>query len=392
MKRRKLGSRGPELSILGFGCMRLPVSGEKIDRNEAMAMFTMAIDAGIDYLDTAWPYHDGESEKIVGDVLMAHRRDSIKIADKMPTWLVKSHADLDRFFAQQLKRLKTDYIDVYLLHALEAARWKRMLEIGAIDWLAKRKERGDIVYSGFSFHDHYESFETILDAWEWDVCQIQYNFLDVNEQAGIRGLRLAHAKSIGVIVMEPLLGGNLVRAPKAVEALWARSAHPEWTPVERALRWLWDQKEVGTVLSGMSSLAHVSENIEIASVASMGEFSDDEKLLYDEALTLYRGLKAVGCTGCGYCKPCPQGVDIPWNFKLINRGIMYGNPDSARNEYEDMLRSFEKGLLPSDPRALNCISCGECEPKCPQKLEIGRLMPEAAMLLSGKKAFDEADI
>jgi len=392
MKRRKLGSRGPELSILGFGCMRLPTSGEKINRDEATAMFNMAIDAGVDYLDTAWPYHEGESEKIIGDVFKGSRRDSVKIADKMPTWLVKSHADLDKFFSQQLKRLKTDYIDVYLLHSLDAAKWKTMLEIGAIDWLAKKKERGDIAYAGFSFHDHYASFETILNAWEWDVCQIQYNFLDVKEQAGVRGLRLAYEKNIGVIIMEPLLGGNLVKAPKAVEALWARSAHPEWTPVERALRWLWDQKEVGAVLSGMSSVVHVRENLKIASAASMGELSDDEKLLYDEALTVYKELKAVGCTGCGYCKHCPHGVDIPWNFKLINRGIMYGNPDSARDEYKGMLKSFEKGLLPSDPRALNCISCGECEPKCPQKLEIGRLMPEAAALLGAQKSFDEAGL
>lgn len=392
MNRRKLGPRGPEVSALGFGCMRFPTVDGKIDRPASTAMLEKAIDEGVDYLDTAWPYHDGESETFIADAVTGSRRDAVKIASKLPTWLVESTADLDKYFDAQRKRLRSDMIDVYLLHALDTERWKKMQEFGALDWLAKKKESGEIGYAGFSFHDDYACFESIIDAWEWDVCQIQYNFMDVDEQAGTRGLRRAYDKGVGVIVMEPLLGGNLVDAPEPVAEIWNRSAHKEWTPVERALRWAWDQKEVGMILSGMSSMAHVTENLKIASDSTVDELSPAERGLFDEARVAYQGLKAIGCTACDYCKPCPQGVNIPRNFGLFNKASMYANIDAARGQYRWLLTEFEKGLSKNDTRALHCISCGECEPKCPQKLKIGTLMPEVAAFLGGEKSMDKANI
>ena len=389
MNRRKIGPKGPEVSALGFGCMRFPTHNGKIERKESAAMLHEAIDAGVDYLDTAWPYHDGESESFIADAVTGERRDKIKIADKMPCWLLKEPADMDRFFDEQKRRLKRERIDVYLLHSLDGERWKTVVNLGILDWLAAKKESGEIGYAGFSFHDAYPAFETILGGWDWDVCQIQYNFMDVKEQAGLKGLKLAHEKGIGVIIMEPLLGGNLADPPPPIREIWAKSAHPEWTPVERALRWLWDQREIGIVLSGMSSLSQTRENINIAAEASVGDLNDEERALFDEARNAYRQLKAIGCTECGYCRPCPQGVDIPENFKTFNNAAMFGDIAGARGKYAWMLTSFEKGISKTDSRALHCVSCGECETKCPQKLHISRLMGEVAVFLGGEKELSE---
>lgn len=395
MKKRKIGPKGPEVSILGFGCMRFPVTEGKIDRNLAKPMVLEAWKSGVDYWDTAWPYHDGDSEVFISEIFASEEgpgREDIILADKLPSWLVNSTEDLDRFFDAQLERLKTDYIDVYLLHTLNREHWARLKDLGALEWLAKKKESGQIKYAGFSFHDGPEVFADIIRAWDWDLCQIQYNFMDVEEQAGRAGLHLAWEKGIGVIVMEPLLGGNLVDAPSAIAEVWARSAYEGWTPVERALRWLWDQEEVGVILSGMSTIDHVKENCRVASEAETGELPDSEKALYDEARTTYQDLKAIGCTACRYCLPCPHGVDIPRNFAAYNMAAAYGNIDGARGQYSWMLTSFEKGLDKEDPRAVHCISCGECEPKCPQGLKIADLIPEVALVLSGEKNLEDAVI
>ncbi len=395
MKTRKIGPKGPEVSALGFGCMRYPVKDGKIDRDLATPMMLEAWKSGVNYWDTAYPYHNGDSEVFLSEVFAAKgapNREDIVLADKMPSWLVKNHDDLDRYFNEQLERLNTNYIDVYLLHTLDKTHWPEMKKAGALEWLADKKERGQIRYAGFSFHDGPEIFSEILQSWDWDVCQIQYNFMDVEEQAGLAGLKLADEKGVGVIVMEPLLGGNLVEAPPVVADIWAKSEKPEWTPVERALRWVWDQKEVGIVLSGMSTIDHVKENCRIAADSAISILSADEKSLFDQARTTYQSLKSIGCTDCKYCLPCPHDVNIPRNFAAYNQAVMYGNLDGARGEYNWMLTSFEKGLEKADPRAVNCISCGECEPKCPQGLEIGRLMPEVDLVLSGEKTPAEASI
>jgi hypothetical protein len=257
MNKRRIGLKGPEVSALGFGCMRFPVKDGKIDRTLAKAMILESWDKGVTYWDTAWPYHDGDSEVFIAEVLASEegpRREEITIADKMPSWLVESAEDLDKYFQAQLERLQTDYIDVYLLHALDTERWANLKKHGALEWLSAKKKSGEIRYAGFSFHDKAQVFTDILEGYDWDLCQIQYNFMDVEEQAGRAGLQKAFEKGVGVIVMEPLLGGNLAEAPARVAGIWKESDHPEWSPVERALRWLWDQKEVGIVLSGMSTL------------------------------------------------------------------------------------------------------------------------------------------
>jgi len=385
MTKRRLGVRGPEVSPLGFGCMRLPTRDGRIDRPAAATMLRTALDRGVNYVDTAWPYHDGESETFLAEVLESGSYGHVLVADKLPTWLVESPADLDRFFDEQRRRLKRDRIDVYLLHALDAKRWPAMQAVGADEWLHRRKEAGDIGWAGFSFHDDYPAFESIVAGWDWDICQIQYNYMDVEEQAGTRGLELAAGKGIGTVVMEPLLGGNLANPPAPVEAVWRRSAEPRWSAAERALRWLWNRRDVDLVLSGMSRLDQVEENLRVAEAAEPEGLNAAEAALYDEVRSVYRSLKAIGCTGCGYCMPCPQGVDIPWNFRTFNTFAMYGNADWSRGQYRWMRASYEKGLSETDPRAEMCISCGECEPKCPQKLTIGRLMPQVAEVLGGTK-------
>ena len=385
MKKRKLGLRGPEVSPLGFGCMRLPVISDRIDRPAASAMLLEAIDAGTNYIDTAFLYHDGESETFIADTITGSRRDKVIIADKMPSWLIENSSDLDKYFNIQRRKLKSERIEVYLIHGLNSSRWKKIDETGVLDWFSRKKESGEISYTGFSFHDDYQSFENIIESWNWDVCQIQYNFMNVEYQAGVRGLKKAYEQGIGVIVMEPLFGGKLVHAPRAVKDVWMRSGHPEWTPAERALRWLWDQKEVGMVLSGMSSMEQVKENIKIASDADFEAFTTKEKLLFDDAREAYQSLKAISCTACDYCKPCPHGVDIPWNFELYNRAVMYENLEASRKSYQWMCTSYKIGVSETDKRAIHCVSCGECLPRCPQNLDIAKLMPEVAAVLAGER-------
>ncbi len=386
MKKRKLGHRGPEVSALGFGCMRLPVKGGCINRPAASAMFEKAIDSGVNYFDTAWLYHNGESESFIADTITGSRRDEVIIADKMPSWLIKDSADLDKYFDLQRKKLKSSRIEVYLIHGLNSERWITIQKTGVLDWLARKKETGEIAYTGFSFHDDYSCFETIIDAWDWDICQIQYNFMNTDYQAGIKGLIRAYDRGIGVISMEPLLGGKLVTAPKPVKEVWLKSGHQDWNPVERALRWLWDQKQIGMVLSGMNSMEHVNDNVRIASDAETGAFSVFEKNLYQEARAAYQSLQAINCTACDYCKPCPRGVDIPWNFNLYNRAVMYENLEASRKGYSWMQKSYEMGISKIDTRGIHCISCGDCMPKCPQNLNIASLMPEIAAVLGGEKS------
>lgn len=396
MKMRKLGPGGPEVSALGFGVMRMPVTVEgKIDRKTGREMILESWKSGVNYWDTAWPYHGGDSEVFIGELFADPDfpdREEITLASKMPSWLVKETADLEKIFDTQLERLGTDYFDVYLLHALNAGYWKSLKELGALEWLRDKKESGRVKYIGFSFHDGPEAFIDIVEGFEWDVCQIQFNFMDENEQAGRAGLKHAHELGLGVIIMEPLQGGNLVMPPRTVSDVWAKSAHPEWTPVERSLHWIWDQEEVGIILSGMSTMDHVKENCAAASDAVIDAMDDAERNLYPEAREAYFRLKAIGCTACRYCLPCPQDVDIPRNFGTYNQAAMYGNIEGARGSYRWMKSAFDQGLSKEDPRAEHCISCAVCEERCPQSLKIATLMPEVAAVLSGQKEPAEAAV
>jgi len=367
MQYRRLGSRVTEqISALGFGCMRLPTLDKdgEIDRPQADAMLKYAIDHGVNYVDTAWPYHDGESENVVGEALAGGYRDKVFLATKMPMWEVKEASDLDRIFEEQLRKLQTDHIDFYLLHALSRDRWPTVQQVEAVAWGERLKEQGKIQYLGFSFHDEFSAFVEIIDAHDrWDFCQIQYNYMNETVQAGTAGLAYAASKGIGVVIMEPLMGGGLATPPDSVRAVFADSdVGAERSPVEHALRWLWDKEDVGTILSGMSSMEQVVEDVEYAGRSSIGCLSEADRPLFKQASTQYDALRPVPCTNCGYCMPCPHGVDIPRNFTILNDRHMFDDEPAA-------IWRYNTGM-DEEQRAAACTACGECEPKCPQQIPI----------------------
>jgi predicted aldo/keto reductase-like oxidoreductase len=322
---RKMKSSGDELSILGFGCMRLPQKkgspGDgKIDGDRATAQIRMAIDEGVNYIDTAHPYHMGTCEPFLARALTEGYREKVKLATKLPHWLVTTRGDMDSILNSQLSRLKTDHIDYYLIHALDGSSWKKLEPLGVADFLDRAKSDGRITNAGFSFHGDNEAFINIVDAHDWDFCQIQYNFLDKKNQAGTKGLKYAGSKNLGVIVMEPLRGGLLARKPPSgVEDLW-KEAEKVRTSAEWALRWIWNHPEVTVVLSGMNEEEHIRENLRVANEGYPNSLSENELDLISRVERKYRSLMRAGCTGCRYCMPCPSGVDIPTCFEAyINR-------------------------------------------------------------------------
>jgi uncharacterized protein len=366
MQYRKLGNIEEKISALGLGCMRLPVldgDNERIDEKAAIALIRRAIDGGINYIDTAWGYHGGNSEALVGKALRDGYRQRTFLATKLPCYLVKTRRDMDEFLNKQLQRLETEYIDFYLLHALNRHTWKTVYENGVFEFLENARSDGRIRYTGFSFHDDYPVFDKILNAYDWDFCQIQYNIIDTDFQAGKKGLLQAAAKGAGVVIMEPLRGGGLTHnIPENIQAVWD-SLPVKRTPADAALSWLWNQKEVGIVLSGMSTPAQLEENLQIADRSGTGILSDKERELMKEIRRLYKERILINCTGCGYCMPCPQGVDIPGSFQYLNLAAMINNPDEGRRLYTLLVKNKGK-------QASQCIACGECLEKCPQKLPI----------------------
>ncbi len=366
MKYRKFGTLNWRVSALGYGIMRMPlIDNERgiIDEEESLLMIREGIDRGINYIDTAYPYHNGQSEPLVAKALKDGYREKVRIATKLPSMLIEERADLDKYLNEQLERLECSYIDFYLLHALNEVNWKKLKEVDIFSWLEEKKAEGIIKYTGFSFHDEYPLFKEILDSYDqWDICQVQYNFMDKDYQAGMKGIRYAAAKGLAVVVMEPLKGGQLAyKFPDSVQDVWGKSDHFAG-PVERAMAWLWNQEEVSVVLSGMSEMEHVIANAEIADMHDVNELSDEELELYDDAADAYRALSPIPCTECGECMPCPYGVDIPKNFELYNDAVMYGSYDQCSEIYRVWF----------DPkvRAAKCTECGECLPKCPQKIKI----------------------
>jgi len=366
MQYRKFGKLDFEVSILGFGAMRLPLLDKndesKIDEKEAITMIRYAIDQGVNYVDTAYPYHKGNSEIVVGKALKEGYREKTKIATKLPTWLIQSEKDPDKYLAEQLKRLSTDYIDFYLIHALDKNRWETVLKYRVLEWAEKAMERGDILHLGFSFHDDLPTFKKIVDAYPWVFCQIQYNYLDVDFQAGREGLLYAHSKGLAVVIMEPLKGGNLVNLSEFALQRF-REANPHRSPAAWALLWLWNQEEVTTVLSGMSTMEQVKENIEIARNAHPGILTQEELEAIDEVRAILKKEAPIPCTTCHYCVPCPQGVNIPFLFGLYNQVF----------QFQDKREQAEKtyfGFLKEEERPGNCVECGICEEKCPQQIPI----------------------
>lgn len=376
MKYRKFGKLDWEGSALGFGAMRLPIIGgdsSKIDEPHAIKMIRYAIDNGVNYVDTAYPYHQGQSECLVGKALKDGYREKVRLATKMPSWNIQEYEDFDKYLNEQLGKLQTDHIDYYLIHTLNKTYWPKLKDLGVFEWAEKAKADGRIRYLGFSFHDDYEILEKILeDADKFTFCQIQYNYMDTQYQAGTKGLKLAASKGLAVVIMEPIKGGKLaVTPPKAVQEVWDKS-ETKRSPAEWALQWVWAHPEVSVVLSGMSEIKHVEENIEYAGRSGPNSLSDEELGLIEEAKQAYLNIGFVGCTACRYCMPCPQGVDIPAILGLYNEYYMSGQSDEVKTKYWEQITD--------ETHSCNCIACGVCEEQCPQSLPIRRFMRETQQI------------
>ena len=379
---RTVPSTGAPLSILGFGAMRLPQKDGAIDRPAARSTLAAALAGGITLLDTAWPYHGGESEPFLGEALAGVPRESYALMTKLPCWLVKTREDLASYLPRQLERLGTAYLDYYLLHSLDRGSWATMCELGALAYLEEARDEGLIRHVGFSFHDDLPTFRRIVDAHPWDVCLIQYNYLDQSFQAGSAGLAYAVSKGIGVMVMEPLRGGALASpVPPEVQAVWDR-APVRRSPAAWALRWVWDHPGVVSVLSGMGSVSQVEENCATAREAHPGALSPREHEAVREAASAYRSLLRVACTGCRYCLPCPEGVDIPSCFELYNARYLFKD-ERAPEKYATWLCGGGENA-PSD--ASLCTQCGKCVVRCPQGLDIPTLLGEVDRDLRGQDA------
>jgi hypothetical protein len=382
---RKMEKTGDDLSILGFGVMRLQEKKGKIIEDLATRQIHLAIERGVNYFDTGWGYHNGNSEPFLGRALEGGHREKIKLATKLPHWLVKTRADMDKFLNAQLERLRTDRIDYYLVHGVDGETWNTVRELGVIEFLESARKDGRIINTGFSFHGDKESFKTIVDDNDWDFCQIQYNYLDEQNQAGTEGLDYAAAKGLGVIVMEPLRGGNLAgKTPTSVQSIWDE-APTKRSSVEWALRWVWNHPAVTLILSGMNDEEHIEENVRIAGEAHPDSLTEQELGLVVRVEKEYRKLMKVGCTGCGYCMPCPSGVNIPYCFQVYNSLLMFGDARNARMEarLSYLMQLAELPGARACGYASLCQECGQCEEACPQKLPVSGLLKDVAGELEG---------
>lgn len=345
-------------SLLGFGCMRFPLNGNnEIDEEIAEQMLDKAINEGVNYIDTAYPYHNGTSEPFVGKVIKKYPRNQIYLASKLPIWLAKSREDVKALFEEQLNRLQVDYIDFYLIHALDKEKWQKTLELEVIPFLTEMKQAGKIRYLGFSFHDDYEVFHNILLYHDWDFCQIQLNYMDTQIQAGMKGYQLTNKLDIPLIVMEPIKGGRLVDLPVDLKERLI-DYEPSYSIASWALRWVASLPNVKVVLSGMSSMKQVLDNLE--TFHRFTPLNEKERQLIDETAQALHARVKNGCTGCGYCMPCPFGVDIPANFRIWNEAAVFDHQETAEKQYAAL----------SSKAAQYCQKCGKCEAACPQHIAV----------------------
>ncbi|MCE1198821.1 MAG: aldo/keto reductase [Marinilabiliales bacterium] len=370
---RRFGKTNEQVSLLGFGCMRLPLHPggvyANIDVEASSRLIRYAIDEGVNYIDTAYPYHGtgmssaGQSEPVVGRILRDGYREKVKLATKLPSWLVQTRKDMDKFLDEQLRRLETDHIDFYLVHALNKSLWANVKRLGIADFLENAIGDGRIRYAGFSYHDEPENFQAIVDGFDWSFCQIQYNYMDEEFQAGRKGLEYAGQKDLGITIMEPLRGGKLAQdLPESVQAAFHK-AERQRKPADWALSWIWNHPETSVLISGMNSMEQVKENIQSACDATPDSFTAADEEVIGRVKSLYRQRIKVDCTACGYCMPCPSGVDIPGCFGYFNNLHMYGKEDNYR-------------FLKPGERASACTECGACEEHCPQCLPIPELLKE----------------
>ena len=362
---------GRELSVLGFGCMRFAKKGRSIDMEQTEAQLLEAYRAGVNYFDTAYIYPG--SEAALGEILERnHLREKVNVATKLPQYLVGNGAALDRYFNEQLARLRTTYIDYYLMHHLtDVAMWEKLKNVGVLEWIEAKKRSGEIRNIGFSYHGNTEGFLKILNDYDWDLCQIQYNYFDEYAQAGVDGLKAAAEKGVPVVIMEPLRGGKLVNMlPNGAKKVMKDSGR-DWSPAQWSFRWLYDQPEVTVVLSGMNTLEMVQENCRTADQAEIGQFTDRDRETLRRVTKKIREREKVGCTGCRYCMPCPKGVDIPGAFRCYN-AMYLESKSQGRFQYAQTV-----GLTREPSFASQCVDCGKCEKHCPQNLPIRELLKEA---------------
>ncbi len=366
MQYRDFGKTGVKVSPLGFGMMRLPTDENgNVNEAEAIATLREAIDSGLNYVDTAFNYHGGNSEKVTGKALLDGYREKVYLATKAPVWMFKSGDDFDTLLDKQLQRLQTDHIDMYMLHSMNAIAFeKKVMRYGVLDRLIRARESGKIRYIGFSFHDKIDVFKNICDSFNWDFCQIQLNYLDTKYQAGLEGLKYAASKGMAISIMEPLRGGFLANVPPAVKDVFAKTGR---SAAEWGLDYLWNMPEVSVVLSGMSTAEQMRKNIKYAQRSSVGMLDGDGEKVIEKAQEIFASFDTVPCTGCSYCLPCPKGVGIPYNFVVYNNYKTGNDFESEKKRYNEWIPMFGR-------KASGCVACGKCEEICPQHIKISDML------------------
>ena len=379
MQYRRLGKLNWEVSVLGFGAMRLPLAGKgegEVDEPESIRMMRYAIDHGVNYIDTAYPYHEGHSEVVVGRALKDGYREKVKVATKLPVWKVEDAQDFDLYLNEQLERLQMEKVDFYLLHGLNSKSWAKVRDLGVIPWAEGAMAEGRFDHLAFSFHDYFEAFKQIVDAYDnWAFAQVQYNYTEIENQAGRPGVEYAAGKGLPIVVMEPIRGGQLAKPRGLVAEVWETAA-PKRSPAAWALLWVWNQPEVAVALSGMSTMEQVVENVALTDSARPGVLSPEELAVIDRAREAYKGLAPIPCTACKYCMPCSGGVEISSIFEMYNDAMIYEDPREARWLY---------GQLEEEQRADRCTKCGECAEVCPQKIDIPGWLEKVNPVLSPKE-------
>ncbi len=380
LQKRTVKKTGDKLSALGFGAMRLPTKNGMIDKESAREQIYYAIDQGVNFIDTAVPYHGGASESFLGEILSGEYREKVKISTKMPQWSIKKYEDMEKHLEQQLQRLQTDCIDYYFIHSMGKSSFDRIQKLGLLEFLDKAKKEGKIKYTGFSFHDSKDAFKPIVDSYDWDACMLQFNYVDENSQAGIEGAEYAHSKGMAVIAMEPLKGGKLAgNMPLKAAEIWDKSEIKR-TPADWAFRWVLNHPEITCVISGMNSMDQLNENLEIANDTVPDSLTPNELELYTQVKQVFTDLMKINCTTCAYCLPCPAGVDIPGCFDLYNDKYLFKDRSAGITYILRMGGIFNDG----QSHAGLCNGCGKCVRACPQKLEIPELLNEVSNDLGGR--------
>ena len=379
MQYRKIEKNGDDISALGYGAMRLPTKNGMIDKELARKQIYYAIDHGVNIIDTAFPYHGGASESFLGEILQGDYREKVKLMTKMPSWSVKKYEDMEKYLEIQLEKLHTNCIDYYLIHNMTMVSFDKLKEVGVLEFLEDAREKGKIKNIGFSFHSNLDSFKEVVDSYPWDVCLIQYNYMDEKNQVGTEGLKYAHSKGISVFIMEPLKGGILAgKVPDKALQIWDESDTGR-SPANWALRWVLNHPEVSCVFSGMNHEDQIKENLKVADEVLPNSLTEDELKLYERVKEVYKYLMKIDCTGCGYCMPCPRGVDIPLCFNLYNQQYMFNKSQSF--DYMGILGGVFSG---QEAYAGLCTNCGKCVRACPQNLEIPELLDDVSHDLEGR--------